>query len=145
MTAIVGVHGVGNYVSGQPPEKVASRRSADWAASVAAGPVHGTAELDSRPAPAGVVIARFSTEAAADPWFDAVLGKLDGTTVLTTGATAPVWWPSEKEPERSQWSRRGELPVGRVRPIREIQTSFGPRRSPVPSSPAHPRATGLAR
>ena len=112
---------------------------------LAAGPVHGTAELDSRPAPAGVVIARFSTEAAADPWFDAVLGKLDGTTFLAGGATAPVWWPSEKEPERSQWSRRGELPVGRVRPIREIQTSFGPRRSPVPSSPAHPRATGLAR
>ena len=112
---------------------------------LAAGPVLGTAELDSRPAPAGVVIARFSTEAAADPWFDAVLGKLDGTTVLTTGATAPVWWPSEKEPERSEWSRRGELPAGRVRPNREIQTSFGPRRSPVPSSPAHPRATGLAR
>jgi len=37
MTAIVGVHGVGNYVSGQPPDKVASRRSADWTASVAAG------------------------------------------------------------------------------------------------------------
>ena len=45
----------------------------------AAGPVHDTGELDSRPAPAGVVIARFSTEAAADPWFDAVLGKLGGT------------------------------------------------------------------
>ena len=27
MTAIVGVHGAGNYVSGQPPDKVASRRS----------------------------------------------------------------------------------------------------------------------
>jgi hypothetical protein len=37
MTAIVGVHGVGNYVPGQPAEKVAARRSADWAASVAAG------------------------------------------------------------------------------------------------------------
>ena len=112
---------------------------------LAAGPVYDASELDSRPAPAGLVIARFSTEEAARSWFDAVLGKLDGTTVLTAGATAPVWWPSEKEPERSEWSRRGELPVGRVRPIREIQTSFGPRRSPVPSSPAHPRATGLAR
>ena len=37
MTAIVGVHGVGNYLPGQPAEKVAARRSADWAASVAAG------------------------------------------------------------------------------------------------------------
>ena len=37
MTAIVGVHGVGNYVPGQPPEKVAARRSADWATAVAAG------------------------------------------------------------------------------------------------------------
>jgi hypothetical protein len=37
MTAIVGVHGVGDYVSGQPTERVAARRSADWAASVAAG------------------------------------------------------------------------------------------------------------
>ena len=46
MTAIVGVHGVGNYVSGQPPEKVASRRSADWAASVAAGLGIGPAALD---------------------------------------------------------------------------------------------------
>jgi len=46
MTAIVGVHGVGNYVSGQPPEKVASRRSADWAASVAAGLGIGPDALD---------------------------------------------------------------------------------------------------
>ena len=112
---------------------------------LAAGPVHGTAELDSRPAPAGVVIARFSTEAAADPWFDAVLGKLDGTTVLTAGATAPVWWPSEKEPERSEWSRRAEPPAGQAGPIREIHTPSGTRRSPAPSSPAHHAAIGLAR
>jgi hypothetical protein len=46
MTAIVGVHGAGNYVSGQPPEKVASRRSADWAASVAAGLGIGRDALD---------------------------------------------------------------------------------------------------
>src|SRR5947209_8107658 len=37
MTAIVGVHGVGNYVPGQPAGVVAARRSADWAACVAAG------------------------------------------------------------------------------------------------------------
>jgi hypothetical protein len=37
MTAIVGVHGVGNYLPGQPADKVAAHRSADWAASVAAG------------------------------------------------------------------------------------------------------------
>ena len=46
MTAIVGVHGAGNYVSGQPPDKVASRRSADWAASVAAGLGIGPDALD---------------------------------------------------------------------------------------------------
>jgi hypothetical protein len=34
---IVGVHGVGNYVPGQPAPKVAVRRSADWAAAVAKG------------------------------------------------------------------------------------------------------------
>jgi hypothetical protein len=112
---------------------------------LAAGPVHDASELDSRPAPAGLVIARFSTEETARSWFDAVLGQLDGTTLLAAGATAPVWWPPEKEPQRSQWSRRGELPASRVRPMREIQTSSGPRRSPAPSSPAHPRATGPAR
>jgi hypothetical protein len=37
MTAIVGVHGVGNYVPGQPAVEVAARRSADWAAAVATG------------------------------------------------------------------------------------------------------------
>jgi hypothetical protein len=34
---IVGVHGVGSYVPGQPAERVAARRSADWAAAVAKG------------------------------------------------------------------------------------------------------------
>jgi len=60
------------------------------------------------------VIARFSTEEAARSWFDAVLGKLDRTTLLAAGATAPVWWPDEKESERPQWSRRGELPAARL-------------------------------
>jgi len=112
---------------------------------LAAGPVHGAGELDSRPARAGVVIARFSTEQAARSWLDAVPGKLDGTTLLAGGATAPVWWPPENEPERPQWSRRGELPAGRVRPIRKIQTSSRPRRPPVPSPPARSGPTGPAR
>src|SRR6516162_11517463 len=112
---------------------------------LAAGPVHDAGELDSRPAPAGVVIARFSAEEAARSWFDAVAGKLDGTTLLAAGATAPLWWPPEHEPERPQWSRRGELPAGRVRPIREIQTSSRPRRPPVPSPPARSGPTGPAR
>src|SRR5215469_3274725 len=111
---------------------------------LAAGRVHGAGELDSRLALAGVVITRFNTEEAARSWFDAVAGKLDRTTLLAAGATAPVWTP-EKEPERAQWSRRGELPAGRLRPIRKIQTSSGPRRPPVPSSPAHPGAAGSAR
>jgi hypothetical protein len=37
MTTIVGVHGVGNYKPGQSAERVAARRSADWAASIATG------------------------------------------------------------------------------------------------------------
>ena len=37
MTAIVGVHGLGNYLPGQPAEREAARRSADWATSVATG------------------------------------------------------------------------------------------------------------
>jgi len=37
MTAIVGVHGVGNYVPGQLAEQVAARRSADWTVGVASG------------------------------------------------------------------------------------------------------------
>ena len=81
---------------------------------LAAGPVHDAGELDSRSAPAGVVVARFSTEEAARSWFDAVLDKLDGTTLLAAGATAPVWWPAEKESERPEWSRRGELPADRL-------------------------------
>ena len=56
---------------------------------LAAGPVHGAGELRSRPALAGAVVARFGTEAAARSWFDAVLDKLDGTTLLAAGATAP--------------------------------------------------------
>src|SRR5262252_4422729 len=55
---------------------------------LAAGPVHDASELDSRPAPAGLVIARFSTEEAARSWFDAVIGKLDGTTLLAARRTA---------------------------------------------------------
>jgi hypothetical protein len=46
MTAIVGVPGAGNYVSGQPPDKVAARRSEDWTASVAAGLGIGPDALD---------------------------------------------------------------------------------------------------
>ena len=112
---------------------------------LAAGPVHDAGELDSRPAPAGVVIARFSAEEAARSWFDAGAGQLGASVLPAAGATAPVRRPPENEPERPERSRRGERPAGRVRPIREIQTSSGPRRPPVPSSPAHPRATGPAR
>lgn len=53
MTAIVGVHGVGNYVPGQPPETVAARRSADWATAVAAG-------LGSRPSALDLTVAYYA-------------------------------------------------------------------------------------
>src|SRR5262252_2906918 len=79
---------------------------------LAGGPVRDASELDSRPAPAGLVIARFSAAEAARSWFAAVAGPLDGTTLLVAGATAPVWWPPEREAERPGWSRRGELPAG---------------------------------
>jgi hypothetical protein len=46
VSVIVGVHGVGNYVPGQPSREVASRRSADWTAAVAAGLGIQPKELD---------------------------------------------------------------------------------------------------
>src|SRR5215469_16637588 len=61
---------------------------------LAAGPVHDASELDSRSAPAGLVIARFSTEEAARSWFDAVLGKLDGGPA--PHAMALMAWPNEQ-------------------------------------------------
>jgi hypothetical protein len=81
MTAIVGVHGVGNYVSGQPPENVASRRSADWAASVAAGLGIGPDALDLTVAYyAPFLRARrpITHSAAVDP--DRTLDELDPDT-----------------------------------------------------------------
>lgn len=46
MTPIVGVHGIGNYVPGQPATNVAAQRSADWGASLAAGLGIQPGELD---------------------------------------------------------------------------------------------------
>jgi hypothetical protein len=84
MTAIVGVHGVGNYVPGQPPETVAARRSADWATAIAAG-------LGSQPSALDLTVAYYApllhagqptTQAAVvDP--DRALDTLDpGTEAL---------------------------------------------------------------
>jgi hypothetical protein len=88
MTAIVGVHGVGNYVPGQPADEVAARRSADWAASVAAG-------LGSRPESLDVAVAYYAPflhagqptaqAAPADP--DQALDTLDPETL----ALAASW------------------------------------------------------
>jgi hypothetical protein len=81
MTAIVGVHGVGNYVPGQSAEAVAARRSADWAASVAAG-------LGTPPGSLDLTVAYYAPflhsggstaqAAAVDP--DRALGTLDPET-----------------------------------------------------------------
>src|SRR5215467_2783396 len=72
---------------------------------LAAGPVHDVSERDSRPAPAGLVVARFAAAESAKAWYAAVAGRLDGTALLVAGATDPIWWPPEKESERPEWSQ----------------------------------------
>jgi uncharacterized protein (DUF1330 family) len=81
---------------------------------LAAGPVHDVSEMDSRPAPAGLVIARFGSSEGATSWLAATGDKFDGTALLVAGATEPVWWPPEMEAERPDWSRRAEFPPDRL-------------------------------
>lgn len=81
---------------------------------LAAGPVHDVAELDSRPAPAGLVIAGFGAAESASSWLAATADKFDGTALLAAGATEPVWWPPEMEAQRPEWSRRAEFPPDRL-------------------------------
>ena len=57
---------------------------------LAAGPVDGASELDARPAPAGLVIARFGAADAARSWFGAITDGVDGVAMLLAGATDPV-------------------------------------------------------
>lgn len=80
---------------------------------LAAGPVHDVSELDSRPAPAGLVIARFGSAETASSWLAATGDRLGGTALLAAGATAPVWWPPERELSRPDWSRQAEFPPDR--------------------------------
>jgi uncharacterized protein (DUF1330 family) len=81
---------------------------------LAAGPVHDVSELESRPAPAGLVVARFGLAEDATAWLETTARALDGTALLAAGATAPVWWPPEREASRPDWSRRAELPRDRL-------------------------------
>jgi len=81
---------------------------------LAAGPVHDVSELDSRPAPAGLVIARFGEGSSAHAWSASTGHQLDGTALLVGGATEPVWWPPELEEERPAWSRHAEFPPDRL-------------------------------
>jgi uncharacterized protein (DUF1330 family) len=81
---------------------------------LAAGPVQDVSELDSRPAPAGLVIARFGSSDSATSWFTATADKYDGTALLAAGATGPVWWPPELEARRPEWSRRADFPPDRL-------------------------------
>ena len=81
---------------------------------LAAGPVHGVSERDSRSAPAGLVIARFATADSARAWFATSGDQLDGTALLACGATDPVWWPPAMEVARPEWSSRAELPRDRL-------------------------------
>jgi hypothetical protein len=96
MVAIVGVHGVGNFVPGQSAEKVAARRSADWAASIATG-------LGGRPDALDLTVAYYAPllhagqptgqAAALDP--DQALDALDPDT----GALARSWLEALDLPE----------------------------------------------
>jgi uncharacterized protein (DUF1330 family) len=81
---------------------------------LAAGPVHDVSELDSRPAPMGLVIARFPAVEPARSWFAAIKTQIDGTALLAAGATGPVWWPPEIEGQRPVWSRRADFPSDRL-------------------------------
>jgi hypothetical protein len=86
---------------------------------LAAGPVQDVSELDSRPAPArpapaGLVIARFGAAESARAWLAAIDHKIDGTALLVAGATEPVWWPPERDTQRPEWSRRANFPPDRL-------------------------------
>jgi hypothetical protein len=94
-------------------------------------------ELDSRPAPGGLVIARFGAAESARSWLAATGHKTDGTAVLVAGATEPVWWPPERQTQRPEWSRRADFPPDRLGqfvcvwadPI--IDRSKGPSHDPI--------------
>lgn len=81
---------------------------------LAAGPIHDVSEWDSRVAPAGLILARFATNASASSWLAAVDSRIDGTALLVTGATEPIWWPPEMESERPEWSRYADFPPDRL-------------------------------
>jgi uncharacterized protein (DUF1330 family) len=81
---------------------------------LAAGPVHDVSEREAREAPAGLIIARFAGAEQARAWCTESSDQLDGTALLVAGAADPVWWPSEKEAVRPEWSRRAELPPDRL-------------------------------
>jgi uncharacterized protein (DUF1330 family) len=81
---------------------------------LAAGPVDGASELDARPAPAGLVIARFGAAEAARSWFGAITDGVDGVAMLLGGATDPVWWPVEIDDQRPNWSRTADFPDDRL-------------------------------
>jgi hypothetical protein len=81
---------------------------------LAAGPVQDVSELDSRPAGAGRVIARFGAAVRARAWLVTTGPTIDGTALLVAGATEPVWWPPERERQRPEWSRRADFPPDRL-------------------------------
>lgn len=81
---------------------------------LAAGPVHDVSESDSRPPPSGVVVACFPAAGQARSWVNTVGDQLDGTVLLVAGATDPVWWPTDREPRRPDWSRQADFPADRL-------------------------------
>jgi uncharacterized protein (DUF1330 family) len=81
---------------------------------LAVGPIYDVSEWDSRPAPAGLIIARFATDQSARAWLDSVDDRFDGTAILANGATEPVWWPPEFEDYRPEWSRLADFPPDRM-------------------------------
>jgi uncharacterized protein (DUF1330 family) len=104
-----------NWTASVPVEDgLAAAARAQAGQLLAAGPVHDVSELDSRPAPAGLIIARFGAAESASSWLAATGHKIHGTALLVTGATEPVWWPPELESQRPEWSRRAEFPPDRL-------------------------------
>lgn len=81
---------------------------------LAYGRVHGVVETDARPVPTWVTVAGFTAEDHARTWADLADGRLPETVLLLPAIPEPVWWASEREDQRPDWSRRLEPPADRL-------------------------------
>ncbi|MCW2912838.1 MAG: hypothetical protein JWN52_906 [Actinomycetia bacterium] len=81
---------------------------------LACGPVKDVIETAAHPIPAWVTIAGFADDDTAKKWFESVEDQVDGTALLFPAHPEPVWWPSEREGDRPEWSGRLSPPQERL-------------------------------